>query len=395
MSQTVPLPLNAPRTIARAAAIRERIPWYIWCYVAAVSSAAIGGPWDISWHMSIGRDTFWSPPHLFIYLCGVLGGFASGYLVLASTFSSKAPLAGATVRMWGFRGPLGAFLATWGAVAMLTSAPYDDWWHNAYGLDTKILSPPHVVLLFGLLGIRFGALLLVLGEMNRASGALKKKLTFIFLLIGALVLGLSVGTFQEMLFRNFMHSARFYLILAITAPVVMIAIRDASGRRWGATISSGIMFSYVVAMLWILPLFPAEPKLGPVYHEITHFIPLPFPILLVAPAFALDLLRSRWRPRGDWRFSLAAGPLFVAVLLAVQWPFADFLMSPASRNWVFGTHYFPYFLPPASDLALNIFTQVETTQLQFLLRLGLALALSVLSVRAGIGWGRWMQRLRR
>ncbi len=28
---------------------------------------------------------------------------------------------------------------------MITSAPFDDWWHNAYGLDVKILSPPHVV----------------------------------------------------------------------------------------------------------------------------------------------------------------------------------------------------------------------------------------------------------
>ncbi len=394
MNQTVPLPLDMPRGIAQEALVSQRIPWYIWCYVAAVSSAAIGGPWDISWHMSIGRDTFWSPPHIFIYLCGVLGGLGSAYLILANTFSTNAPLAGATVRMWGFRGPLGAFLAAWGAVAMLTSAPYDDWWHNAYGLDTKILSPPHVVLLFGLLGIRFGALLLVLGEMNRATGALRKKLTIIFLLIGALVLGLSVGTFQEMLFRNFMHSARFYLILAVTAPIVLIAIRDASGHRWGATICSGTMFGYVVAMLWILPLFKAEPKLGPVYQEVTHFIPLPFPVLLVAPAIALDLLRNWWR-KGDWRFSLAAGPLFVAVLLAAQWPFADFLMSPPSQNWVFGTHYFPYFVPPASDLARNVFTEVETSRGQFFLYLALAFALSVLSVRGGIGWGRWMRRLRR
>ena len=47
------------------------------------------------------------------------------------------------VRFWGFRAPLGAWVAIWGAFAMLTSAPFDDWWHNAYGLDVKVLSPPH------------------------------------------------------------------------------------------------------------------------------------------------------------------------------------------------------------------------------------------------------------
>jgi len=32
---------------------------------------------------------------------------------------------------------------------MLASAPFDDWWHNAYGLDVRIISPPHMVLAAG------------------------------------------------------------------------------------------------------------------------------------------------------------------------------------------------------------------------------------------------------
>ena len=43
---------------------------------------------------------------------------------------------------------------------MLASAPFDNWWHNAYGLDVKIFSPPHVVLDGGVLAIQVGALLL-------------------------------------------------------------------------------------------------------------------------------------------------------------------------------------------------------------------------------------------
>ena len=33
---------------------------------------------------------------------------------------------------------------------MLTSAPFDNWWHNAYGLDVKIVSPPHTLLILGI-----------------------------------------------------------------------------------------------------------------------------------------------------------------------------------------------------------------------------------------------------
>ena len=40
------------------------IPWFIWLALISVSSAVLGAQWDIAWHRSIGRDTFWSPPHI-------------------------------------------------------------------------------------------------------------------------------------------------------------------------------------------------------------------------------------------------------------------------------------------------------------------------------------------
>jgi hypothetical protein len=58
------------------------VPWYLWCAALAVTSAYVGGYWDISWHRSIGRDTFWSAPHLAIYACGVLAGLSSAIVVV-------------------------------------------------------------------------------------------------------------------------------------------------------------------------------------------------------------------------------------------------------------------------------------------------------------------------
>ena len=109
----------------------DRIPWYVWCAVLGVTSAMIGGQWDISWHRSIGRDTFWTPAHMAIYLCGITAGLSCGYLILATTFGNFSQLRSTAVKMWGFEAPLGAFIAAWGGVAMLTSAPFDNWWHSA------------------------------------------------------------------------------------------------------------------------------------------------------------------------------------------------------------------------------------------------------------------------
>src|SRR5262245_19392915 len=132
-------------SVAHTAVARPRVeraaalPWYLSAMLAGSTSIVVGLLWDISWHMTIGRDTFWTPAHLAIYLGGVLAGIACGWLALKTTFAGTAAERAVSVLFWGFRAPLGAWVAIWGAFAMLTSAPFDDWWHNAYGLDVEIL----------------------------------------------------------------------------------------------------------------------------------------------------------------------------------------------------------------------------------------------------------------
>ena len=56
-----------------------------------------------SWHISIGRDTFWTPAHMMIYLAGVLAGVASGYAILSTTFGESDEAKDAGISVWGFR----------------------------------------------------------------------------------------------------------------------------------------------------------------------------------------------------------------------------------------------------------------------------------------------------
>jgi hypothetical protein len=148
--------------------------------------------------------------------------------------------------------------------------------------------------------------------------------------------------------------------------------------------------------LWILPLFPAEPKLGPVFREITHFIPPGgFPLLVTPPLLLADWMWQRLGKRNDWALASILGLTFLAVFAAVQWPFAEFLQSPAARNWFFGSHYMGFFVPAQSDMARYVFSAIETSPAQFWSRMGWAAVAMVLSARAGLGLGNWMQRIQR
>src|SRR5262245_30457473 len=156
-----PLPgMAADFAGTRAESKAESIPWFAWISVLASACISIGLYWDISWHLSIGRDTFWTPAHLLIQTGAVLGGLSAAGIIFGTTFRQKAQAAESSVRVLGFWGPLGAFLMAWGAAAMLISAPFDDWWHKHYGLDVKIISPPHQLLGIGMESINFGGIIL-------------------------------------------------------------------------------------------------------------------------------------------------------------------------------------------------------------------------------------------
>ena len=373
---------------------REPIPWYLWCAAAAVTSAYIGGYWDISWHRSIGRDSFWSPPHMAIYACGVLAGLASAYLIFTTTFRRQAELHRVSVRIWGLEGPIGAFICAWGGVAMLTSAPFDDWWHNAYGLDVKIISPPHMVLAAGFFGINFGTVMLMLAFLNRAGDVARRPLQRLFLYVAGMAVCESLLLKLEHISRSDMHSPSFYLVVAFGTVGILTALGVASRHRWGCTIVAGVYTVLGVALLWVFPLFPAEPKLGPVYSPVTHFIPWEFPLLLIVPAFVIDVILQRTT---TWRVllrSLATGIAFFATFVVVQWPFATFLMSPLARNWFFGTAYMDFGTPPTSLYARFQFVPPPPAE-QFWRVMAIALGMTCLMTYLGLHLGRVMQRVRR
>jgi hypothetical protein len=377
----------------------RRIPWYIWLSVLGVTSAMIGAHWDISWHRSIGRDTFWTPPHIAMQLCGVIAAITCGYLILWTTFAQSRLRASASadktsVNVLGFHGPLGAFICAWGGFTMITSAPFDDWWHNAYGLDVKILSPPHIAAAIGIVAVEIGAMTLIAASMNRTAGRVRHRLEWLFLYVNSMILVALLAAVIELTNRSFLHTAICYRVICILTPIVLAIASRATGLRWAATTVGAIYTAFILGLLWILPLFPAQPKLGPVMHEVKQFIPADFPLLVLMPALVLDLLWPRMTAWSKWKQAAVSGVSFFGVLVPVEWLFADFLQSPAARNAFFGSIYFSYFQSPQSYGATYRFVPYETAA-QFRVGMAIALACAIVSAWLGMGAGDWLKRVRR
>ena len=116
---SIPVPYGTvPSERPRTRALPLALPWPLAATVFAATSIVVGLIWDISWHMTIGRDTFWTPAHLGIYLGGTLAGLANGALILHTTLRGGAEARARSVGFWGLRGPLGAYVSVWGAGAM-------------------------------------------------------------------------------------------------------------------------------------------------------------------------------------------------------------------------------------------------------------------------------------
>ena len=104
----------------------------------ALFSAVLAGTWDVWWHGALGRETFWSPPHLMLY--------ASVIVAIAAGFYG----------WWKSREQSMKWLAIL-LFLIPASAPFDELWHRIFGVEPVnspliIWSPPHVILALALIG---------------------------------------------------------------------------------------------------------------------------------------------------------------------------------------------------------------------------------------------------
>jgi hypothetical protein len=422
ISISTPLPQSAAPVKSRTAAGSATLPVYLYAVSVASLFTVVGILWDISWHKSIGRDKFLSPPHILVYLGAIFAGLFSGVRVLRDSFRPTAATRASHIKVWGvFYSSLGSLFCIWGAIAMLTSAPFDDWWHSAYGLDVTILSPPHTLLAMGMIFLQFGACVSISNYLNYYSaegpGANASTeqpgagsgthnysiLRLLFIICSASLLCMVYGLGTDYLHARGMRNSFFYIVAAATSLLFLPAFGRALRMRWGMTAIATGYFLIVAISNWILQLFPAEPKLGPILTHTTHFQPSQFPLLIMIPALAMDLIMGfptdplkREGRLGDWQKALLLSIFFIGILLAVEYPFSGFLLqSPGARNWFFGAETWYFGMPPDAPYRYKFRPNDIAPLLVMAEGLGIALLIGVIAARISLRWGKWLQSVQR
>lgn len=390
--------ISSPSDQSSVDTVPVGIPFYLYATVLCSLSIMIGLVWDISWHMSIGRDGLFSAPHLAIYLGGVTAGLFSGYRVLKITFAGTLFERAKTVKFWGvFHASLGNLFCIWGAIAMITSAPFDDWWHNSYGLDVTILSPPHTVLLLGMIMIQFGAIISVLAYQNLNAEHVhqacisQKGYTMLYAFSAGFVLTMIFTIASEYLSRHDMHGVLFYQVCSFIFPLFLVAFSVSSKSNWGATYAALVYSVFLMLMNWILPLFPATPKLGPVLNPVTTFQPFEFPLLILFPAIAIDLI-TRYSKHSRWLNMFYYGAAFLFVFIIFQWPFADLLMA-SKGHWFFGQSKWYFGANPNWEYRYAFGEWMIATGKDLIIGLTIALGIAIFSSFVGLSWGNWMKKI--
>jgi len=109
--------------------------WQRICFPITSLAIIIAINFDGFWHVSVGRDSLFIPPHLILY-----SGLVFLFILL---YKSKGTVP----------------KITWLLAALVVIAgPFDDWWHTNFGVEELnsiliVWSPPHLIVELSLIGL--------------------------------------------------------------------------------------------------------------------------------------------------------------------------------------------------------------------------------------------------
>ena len=333
----------------------------LWGSVATKLVGAWGLSWDIQWHMTIGRDSFWIAPHLMIYSSVVLGLlFAWG--VLAYEWRRGIP------------STRGFLLAGLGLVLVVLAAPIDDLWHRLFGLDVTLWSPPHLLALIGSAVSTLGCLLIAVEVYPVRSWTGRAAL----LLAGAQLYGgirvtldpswILAYTYAGVLFHT------FAILAALLLPLALVTAARLSALRWAPLLT--VIVSFAIGL--------SSQQVARVGFEILK------PVSFLDEAIARDsgshvalgreiAEKNRAVPPPSWALRLAL-PLVPAAVMAL----ADPRRRPRAASIAYGVAVFAAYtwflstLPAYAPLAPSV------------LEAATALALAVVAGAAGGAGAAWL-----
>jgi hypothetical protein len=260
---------------------------------------------DTSWHRTLSRDSFWSPPHTCIYGGGLIAWAAAILAIVLASRGHLADLGGPVCRIGSLVLPFGFTLAAAGVFIVVgISAPMDAWWHGVFGKDVLIWSPPHLVAVLG--GATAAAGLLFAAAAQRGRGVLADPRLWKLAMLPPLV---------DLIFRGHWTLAHYTMtaatrtpdyypfLVALSLPMIFVAAARVVAP-WAAPASAALFFAATILVDVALRAIGFE------RYTIT-------PVVAV-PALAVALVFARARRPTRARAGVVAGAAFALVFVGME-----------------------------------------------------------------------------
>jgi len=305
--------------------------------------SATGGSWDISNHLLNKPETFFSTPHAVLYT-GVAIAILGTVIVWVAHRS---------ISIYDNKFNVFTKLTLAGICMLVVAGPIDFAWHSAFGLD-GLLSPPHFVLLLGMIISSLGAMLGIMSYVNNTKMhdygndenevIHKKDLTrpeakrlsshmILMIIIGILpilmtldgLIGMFSLPFSKTQYFNFDPNPLAAAVLAtIGYPLILSFVLFSSfhlgKRKFGIISMIGASYLAIHAMTAIIP------------NE-SLIQTIPFYVLNILPILASDILLSFSPNRVISIF--VPGAILGSSFLMVQYPLITYVYNEVSSNQAF------------------------------------------------------------
>ena len=302
-----------------AAALERRTGYAPWSVVGSASGlvllgiAMVGLYWDVAWHIDLGRDKeVLSPPHLLI-LTALTGLIGVALLTIATATATGAEV---RLHLGRWRLPWSALLLLAFRIGGLVAFVLDSLWHEAYGVDVTLLSPPHLGLLASG-SLSAVALWLMLAEGRpRPSPGLPAPPGH----SGLTGLGraLHLMTLASVLIGLSTYQAEYDFGVPLF-PVVLLPVLVMAAAGLGLT-TARLALGRGGALAAALGFLVLRGALAPVIGGLGHVMPRT--ALYLPAALAVEVAAWRFGTRNRLRFALASGALLATVGLAGEWAWA-------------------------------------------------------------------------
>ena len=280
--------------------------------------SAFGGSWDITNHLLNKPESFFSAPHGMLYT-----GVASA--ILGCVFIARQCK---HVRNFYQSLHKSTTLVITGITMLVVAGPVDFAWHSAFGLD-GLLSPPHFVLLMGMVISSLGSLigLIVSTGSNELNHRISASLIFVrpriatFLIImGIIPIWLSLSGVIGMFSLPFSKTQYFdfnpdpyigAVVATVGYPLLLSLILISSFRlgknKFGVISITALVYVVISAVTVIIPNESLIPT-------------LPFYLLNLVPIVAVDVLLTIAKSRFPYSIYIIGGAILGSVFFMMQYP---------------------------------------------------------------------------